>query len=134
MPPMTTTGNSGRWFVLHLDDSVHSVNTAADSAEAGNEPMGAVFGKIVQVQRAQGDCCGCCGPIHRDPRYGNSPLVPFWGMELGVGRLVGGAVASIAGVVSATLLTVVVWSLDSYADAVASGAIEIGSGELGSGQ
>ena len=122
---MTAT-NAGRWFVLNLDDE------AAVTAEAGATRASAI-GEIVQIERSGGDCCGCCGPILEDPRGRGGASAPFLGVDIGVGRFVGGAFAFVGGVLAATVLTVVVWSLDSYGGAAISGVGDVASGELGSG-
>lgn len=104
---------NGKWFELNIDE--------------GAAQDGLAVGEVVVVERARGDCCGCCGPIRPDPRYGGGS-----GTDLGVGRFVGGVVAFIGGIVSATLLAVVVWSLDSYEPSGVVAA-EVASGDLGSG-
>ena len=131
---MTTPTTGITWFSLSLDEEARLT-----TSEAAGEGVG----EIVRVERARGDCCGCCGPIR------GSTVV--FGTRLQAGRVVGGLVAFLGGIVAAVVLSVLVLGLESYgaADAAATGTltvvppvaaagdavgtIDLASGEFGSG-
>ena len=122
------SATAAAWFVLDIDDDAGRRATNS-SAKTG--------GGVVVVERARGDCCGCCGPLGGG-RVGTAspngyPLaVPFLDTREELGRVVAGAIAFVGGLVSAALLVVLVWSIDSFGDAQSDAVSDLASG-TGSG-
>ena len=116
-----TPGAGGRWFVLDIDEKRFDGNVERFGVYRDD----GFSDGIVRVERARGDCCGCCGnPFPRVDRI-HSLSGERWGSSAGT-QLVGGAVAFLVGLLGAALLVVVVWSLDSYGSDLVS--VDLGSG------
>lgn len=83
-------------------------------------------GELVQVERVDTDCCGCCATGRRTDVDGWRGLDGRLRQKTGGIGIVGGFgfVLAIVGIV---LLTLLVWSLDSFGDL--NGTSEGGSGD-----
>lgn len=112
------------WFALDIDEVSRQQPTATGAPTK--------TGEVVMVERARGDCCGCCGPLGGGRHHSgvNGPIeVPFLDT-----RFVGGVVAFVGGVLSAALLVVLVWSMDSFGGESGDELVsDFASGESGSG-
>lgn len=133
---MRTVGSgcetTGKWF--NLDRGCHQA-TVVTSNGLGSvpsyHPSSTAKTRLVQVERTGRDCCGCCGCFANCCARGNDGWRGLDGRwrERGLGAtgVIGGMVFVIA-LVSMMLLTLLVWSLDSFGDAVGDVYEDRGSG------
>ena len=118
-------GATGKWFTLDLDCS--------QAAVMASPPHPLATARLVQVDRSGRDCCGCCGCFANWCARGNDGWRGLddgrWrGREGGATGAIVGGVVFVTAIVAIVLLILLVWSLDSFGDAVGSVELEDGSG------
>lgn len=108
-----------RWFELEAA-------TLTASSGTGYVPQRLDTGELVQVERVDTDCCGCCATGRRTDADSWRGLDGRLRQQTGGMGIVGG-LGFVLAIVGIVLLTLLVWSLDSFGDV--DGTSELGSGD-----